>query len=110
MTERFIAGALTGIALGITALLVGLFLTIYRGGSGATEIVLLWSAMPKLLLLVSVTGFLGGFGLGPTRAVNLLSHVWGTANPNRPVITVLLWVILIILWVIAFINPTKLTL
>jgi hypothetical protein len=102
MTERLIAGALSAIALSITALVIGLFLTIYRGGPGATEIVLLWSAMPKLLLIVSVTGFLGGFGLGPTRAVNLLSHVWGTANPRRPVITVLLWVILIVLWVAAF--------
>lgn len=109
MTERLIAGALSAIALSITALVIGLFLTIYRGGPGATEIVLLWSAMPSLLLLVSAIGFFGGFGLGPERAFNLLSHMWGTATPGRPVITILLWVVLISLWVIAFISPTKVT-
>lgn len=102
MTERLIAGALAAIALSITALVIGLFLAIYRGGPGVTETIALWSTMPKLLLLVSATGFLVGVALGPIRAVHLLSHLWGTAQPRRTAVTVLLWVLLIALWVTAF--------
>jgi hypothetical protein len=102
MTERLIAGALAAIALSITALVIGLFLAIYRGGPGVTETISLWSAMPKLLLLVSTIGFFVGAALGPIRAVHLLSHLWGTAQPRRTSITVLLWVALIVLWVTAF--------
>lgn len=102
MAERIISGVLTAIALAITALVVGLLLTLYRGGPGTTETVLLWTAMPKLLLLLSAIGLLAGIVLGPNRAVNLLSHVWGTAHPRRPVITILMWLALIVLWLAAF--------
>jgi hypothetical protein len=102
MTERLICGALTALALCITAIVVALFLAIYRGGPGVPETLAVWSAVPKLLLVVATIGFLGGVILGPIRAVNLLSHLWGTAQPRRLAVTVMLWVLLIALWFAAF--------
>ena len=102
MTERFIAGALTAIALSISTIVIALFITICRGGPGVPATMVLWSAIPQLLFFIAAGGFAIGAVLGPVRAVSLLSHLWGTAEPRNHTATVLLWMIFIALWGAAF--------
>ncbi len=100
MTDRFIAGVLTSIALCLTVIVLTFFLSIYRGG--ISESIALWSSVPMLLLFLGVTGFLIGVFLGAERAFTLLSLFWMTAEPRRPLFSVSIWFVVIVLWFVAY--------
>lgn len=102
MTERFIAGVLTAISLCTTAIVVAFILSIYRGGPGIPESFALWSAVPTLLLSLGAIGFVVGAILGTERVAILLSHLWATAQPRKPLFTFVLWLLVSALWFFAY--------
>lgn len=98
MTDRLIAGALTAIALCVTAIVLALLLSLYRGGVGPDGIATLWSSLPAFLSFFGGIGFIVGALLGPEHTVTLLSHFWATAKPRRPLLTAALWGVIAMLW------------
>ena len=100
MTDRFIAGVLTSIALCLTVIALTFFLSVYRGG--ISESIALWSSVPMLLFFLGVTGFVIGVFLGADRAFTLLSYLWMSAEPRRPLFSALIWFFVIILWFVAY--------
>lgn len=102
MTERLISGVLTAISLCITAIVVAFFLSMYRGGPGIPESIALWTAVPTLLLFLGAIGFVVGAILGTERVATLLSHLWATAQPKKPLFTFTLWLLVVVLWLFAY--------
>ena len=102
MTGRFISGVLTAISLCMTAIVVAFFLSLYRGGPGIPESFVLWSAVPTLLLFLGAIGFVVGVILDAERVSVLLSHLWATAQPRKPLFTFTFWLLVVALWLLAY--------
>ena len=90
MSDRLIAAGLAVVFVGGTLLAVPVLVLAVTRGRGVELLAFLGHPAIWLTIIVAAAG-LHGFIQGPDQGTELLSHLWGTARPRRPLWTAGLW-------------------
>lgn len=91
--DRFIAGSLAALIVGIMAVMAPIAMVVFSRGRGFEVLGMLSSFRAWGSALV-VAGWTVGFALGTERVTVLIAHLWGTERPKRMWVTVGLWIAL----------------
>jgi len=92
--DRLIAGALSALAMGVTAIAVPVVMLIVSRGR-VFEFGNVFVGFHIWAISVVVLAGLLGICTGSKRAVELLGHLWGTAQPRNLGLTLLLWGVIV---------------
>jgi hypothetical protein len=88
--DRLIAGTITALAVGATVIVIPVILFVVSRGH-ALEFENLFSGFGVWIISVVLLAGALGMAVGSRRAVDLLTHFWGTARPRNLRLTLALW-------------------